>query len=258
MRKLPILVGESDPVLAEMRSRRGLTLIALGALLGLGLGTAVLVTAPKNIEATVVLELTTAAPQVNISSVGARPDAVTIDTDAQIVTSDAVVNEVAQATGDDTSVVRANLAVSARPLTQVMIIQYTTDTASGAVDGATSAAQSFLAEREQLIVTPVRNYLEAIVSQDALASAEGRPISQPADDIWALEARRQAALVSQMGVQGAGEIVESARITATSNRADAPVPVVTGAGVGALLGLALSMSWTALRRRNRADTSPSS
>ena len=149
-------------------------------MLGLRLGIAWLVTTPKIFEATVALELTSVAPQVNISSVGARPDPVTIDTDAQIVTSDAVVNAVTQTPPETTQQTSGRTSsVSARPLTQVMTITYTSRLpAQRRVDGAIHAARAFLAEKERLIVEPVRNYLTGNREPEMRSSRRKRGLAQ--------------------------------------------------------------------------------
>ena len=202
---------------------------------------------PKTYEATIVLELTSVAPQVNITSVGARPDPVTIDTDAQIVMSDAVVDAVTRTSSRDRTDVRNSLDVSAVPLTRVMNITYGADSATEAIKGASTAAAAFLDEKERLIVDPVRNYLQSVESRDAQVSGAGGSLSKASPDLWELEARSQSAMAAEIRLQGAGEILEAARITASGDRGDVEVPVVTGTALGALLGLLVAILQTASR-----------
>ena len=246
MTKLPVLVSNSDPVLTAMRSRRGWRLVGLGAVVGAIAGVVWLFATPKTYEATVALELTSVAPQVNITSVGARPDPVTIDTDAQIVMSDAVVDAVTRTTSRDRTDVRNSLDVSALPLTRVMHITYSADSAPGAIDGASSAATAFLGEKERLIIEPVRSYLQSIENQEAQVSGADGSLRQSTPDLWELEALRQSATAAEIRLQGAGEILEAARITAAGERGDAEVPVVTGIALGALLGLVVAIAQAAL------------
>ena len=236
MTKSPVLVN-SDPVITALRSRRGWLLVGLGAAVGAIAGMVWLFATPKTYEATIALELTSVAPQVNINSVGARPDPVTIDTDAQIVMSDAVVDAVARTSSRDRTDVRNSLGVSARPLTRVMNIVYSADSATEAIQGASKAADAFLSEKERLIVEPVRSYLQSVESQDAQVSSAGGSLRQSTPDLWELEARSQSAMAAELRLQGAGEILEGARITAAGERGDVEVPVVTGIALGALLGL---------------------
>lgn len=215
--------------------------IAIGTVLGAAFGIAWIVSTPVTFEATTALELTSIAPQVNISSVGARPDPVTIDTDAQIATSDPVVRAITENSTRDAADVRANLDVAARPLTDVMTITYTAGSPAEAVDGASAAARAFLQEKDRLIVEPVRRYLTEVASEKPVVGTQGAVLALPSDDIWALETRRQAALASELRLQGAGRVVEASRITAPNDRGDVEVPLVTGAALGALLGLLLAV-----------------
>lgn len=256
MTKFPVLVN-SDPVVAAMRSRRGWLLVGLGAVVGALVGMVWLFATPKTYAATVALELTSVAPQVNITSVGARPDPLTIDTDAQIAKSDAVLDAVMRTGSTDMTHVRNSLEISARPLTRVMTITYSASSATEAIKGASAAAAAFLTERESLIVEPVRKYLQSVESQDAQIPGAGRSPSQPAPDLWELEARHQAALASAIRLQGSGEILEAARITTAGERGDAEVPVVTGTVLGALLGLVVAVIWAAGRPRSARPSLPS-
>lgn len=244
MKNFPVLVN-SDPVIATLRTKRGWVLVGLGALIGAIVGMLWLAATPKTYEATVALELTSVAPQINITSVGARPAVVTIDTDAQIVTSDAVVDAVARTSTRDRTQIRDSLRVSARPLTRVMNVTYGADSEAEAIEGASAAAAAFLDERDRLIVQPVREYLRSVEGQWAPVAGVGG--SSPSRDQWEIEARRLSALTAEMRLQGAGQVLEAASITASGDRGDAEVPVVTGASLGALLGLGFAIARAATR-----------
>ena len=241
MPKLPLLVGPSDPVLRMLRAPGLWKRVLAGALIGLAAGVVWVVATPKSYRATVAIELSEAAPQVSLTEDGPRGKDVSIDTDALIGSSDPVVESVARAVGQSPSQVREHLAISARPLTRVMTMTFTARSADAATRGAQEAAQTFLQERERLIVGPVQDYL-TLVSDQQLGATRG--VASEAD-LWSMELRRQAAVAKQIRLSGPGEIVEDARLTAVGYRGEREVPVATGAALGVLAVLAVG----ALRAR---------
>lgn len=221
--------------------------VLAGALIGMAAGVAWIISTPKTYQATVAVELSEVAAQVSLTEDGPQGQDVSIDTDALIGSSDAVVGSVARAVGQSPSQVREHLAIAARPLTRVMTMTFTASSAGTATRGAQEAAQTFLQERERLIVGPVRDYL-TLVSEEQLSTGStnraGAAVESEAD-LWSIQLRRQAAVAKQLRLSSPGEILEDARLTAVGYRGEREVPVATGAALGVLVVLAVG----ALRAR---------
>jgi hypothetical protein len=240
MSRRPIVVGAPDPMLEALRRRSTWALVAVGAIVGGALGVVWMLLTPVSFTATVALEVNLASPQVNISDIGPRPQTISMDTDAQLVTSDAVVAVVADTTGQGTDQVRENIEVAARPLTQIMTISYTARNPKDATEGATAAADAFLDERERLIVEPVSTYLSASSTEGLTDDTFGDIFDDPSPDPSSLAPWRQSAVVKLAKLGEAGRIQEGARLTATNDRGDIEMPIATGVALGILLALGVS------------------
>lgn len=230
----------SDPILARgLRGRDWLVGAVLGLLVGMGLYWAT----PPNYTATAAVELSEAAPTIDISPVGARPRLVSVDTDAQILVGDEVVSAIAQATGTTRSKARTSLAVAARPLTRVLEISFTGSSPKTAVLGAQQAAETFLGARERLIVARVQDYLVEVGARTA--SPRQSALLTTADISGSAESRvegwRERAIAASLQLRGPGSVLEQARITSSADRGDLEVPLVSGACLGALLGVGLRL-----------------
>lgn len=249
----PVVIGTRDPVFRTLCRRRTWVLALIGAVLGASIGVVLVLTAPKTFKATVAVELASVAPQINLSGAGPKADPVSVDTDAQLVLSDAVVDAVAALGDRSVSQVREHLMVAARPLTQVITITYAASSAEAARGGAATAADALIKQRERLFVDPVRNYLTRVSDQNvSRTGTTGEGVTaESQDNLWSLELRRQAALDQELGLGNAGSVLEQARITTAGQRGDLDVPVATGLAVGALFGVAVAVLWD-LRRRSRS------
>jgi hypothetical protein len=254
-----IVVGHRDPVFRALGRRKAWLFAAVGAAMGGVVGALLVFSMPQRYQATVAVELTQISPQVNTSGTGPGAAPVTIDTDAQLVTSDAVVNAIAFTSRQSPSEVRSNLTVAARPLTQVITLTYTDESAGSALSGAQTAAVVFLETRDLLILRPVRNHLDTIAEQDDIQSATSGTSSAAETNEWAMELRRQAALASRVNLQSAGDVLENARLTSNGEREDVEVPLASAIGLGALAGLAVAVvrDRGGLRRRHREPESGS-
>jgi hypothetical protein len=253
-RRLTIVT--SDAILT--RGLRGRTWL-VGAFLGLIAGAGMYVATPPAFTATAVVELAEASPVIDLSPLAARPRLVSVDTDAQIVVSDEVLSAVADATNQPTTVVRRSLVVTARPLTRVIQISYRTASAATARAGAQRAAEAFLGERERLFVDPVQAYLTEV---DARSQSPDQPAATTPADLSSraqsrVESWRQRAMAARLEITGAGAVLESARVKAGGSRGNPEVPVVTGACLGALLGVGVALARGRLTQgRLTGDWSP--
>lgn len=250
-----LTIVTSDAVLTY--GRRGRAWI-VGGLMGLLVGMGMHWATPPAYTATAVVELSEAAAIIDLSPVAARPRLLSVDTDAQIVTSDEVVAAVMAATGHPEMQVRRSLSVSGRPVTRVLEVSYRTSSADVATAGARQAAAVFLDERERLIVAPVRQYLVEVAARtesprqpetltEALTTADLSDARRSTVEGW-----RQRAVAARLALRDAGITIEAARITSRADRGDVEVPLATGACAGALLGLGFG-----LMRRHVAGRSPS-
>jgi hypothetical protein len=243
-----LTIVSSDPILT--RGLRGRTWL-VGGVLGLIAGIGVYFGTPPTYTATSVVELSEVAPVIDLSPVAARPDDVTVDTDAQIVTSGQVVSAVAGITKQPTERVRQSLSVSARQLTRVIQISYTASSPATATAGAQGAAEAFLAARKRLVVQPVQDYLAEVfvrteAPQKSASLTTAADLSSKAQS--RVEGWRQRAISAQLQTKGAGSILEHARVRAGGDRGDVEVPVVTGACLGALLGVGVALLRAARRQ----------
>jgi hypothetical protein len=218
----------------------------VGIIVGLG----VYFTAPTTYSAATAVELTKVAPGLDLNPIAPPPELLTIDSDAQMVDTDEVVSSVAKVTHDPTSHVRASLQVTARPLTRVLVITYTSSTAARATAGAQRAAETFLDVREQLVVKPLEDYLANVkqLTESPRLSAETTTEDLSGRVQSRVEGLRQRAMLAELKADGAGSVAQSARITSSGNRGGVEIPVVTGACLGALLGV----GFTVARRYRRA------
>ncbi len=83
--------------------------------------------------------------------------ATTLDTEANLATSDAVVRAVAAKTGANPSTVRHRLVPSAATNTRVLILSYRSDDQDDAVRSVETASQAYLDERQSRIVAANRS-----------------------------------------------------------------------------------------------------
>lgn len=117
-----------------------------------------------------------------------------------------------------------------------MTITYAAGSAGDALRGAQAAGTAFLAERNRLIIGPVRSYLTSVRDHPVTAGpATGTDSATVQADLWTMEQRRQAALVKELELAGPGTVLESARITASGRGADIAMPLATGAALGVLV-----------------------
>ncbi len=232
----PLFEG-SDPILASLWPCR--RYVAIGAVIGLLIGAIVYALTVPIYTASVTIELSEVSDHVDINPAGGQQGMVTQDTDAQIVRSDAVVQAVAAATGAPPGYVRQALGVSARPLSRVLDIRYTDVSEKAALDGAAAAGSAFLAERDRIVIAPVRVYLnDLLTSTEPLdRSATGQQRSSAVDrEITRDRAFRELLRLPTSGIQ-----LQEAAMTAVNDRGDIEVPLTSGVMLGALVGLGVGM-----------------
>jgi hypothetical protein len=249
----------SDAIMT--RGLRGRTWL-VGGMLGLLVGIGIYYETPPAYTATSVVELASLSPVIDLSPTAGKLPPFTIDSDAQIVTDGQVVSAVAKTTKQPSAKVRRSLAVSARPLTRVLVISYTASSRVTATAGAQGAADAFLAERERLVAKPVQDYLKAVFAK---TESPQKSATLTTEDLTSraqsrVEGWRQRAIGAQLQSTGAGSLLERAQVRAGGDRGDVEIPVVTGACVGALFGVGAALLRGLLGepwRRSRVRTTAS-
>ena len=228
--------------------------IFAGALVGLLAGAGWYFASAPYYRARSVIELSELPSTISLQPGGAPARAVSIDTDAQIVVGDAVAEAVAEAVGSDREAARRSMRISARPLTRVLVVTYSGSSADEARTGAGAAAEAFLAERERLLVGPVRDWLLEVAETQEQQATAVTAVTAPTDPTAVtattepteqtrifprpvLDNRRRRAVEASLALPGPGRTLEASVRTPTVERGQAELPLVSGTALGALLGL---------------------
>ena len=245
---------DRDPVLAY--GRRALPWLLVGTLLGLAAGAGVWRAQSAVAHASTVVELTAVSGQVDLVA-GAPLQQVTVDTDAQLLTSDEVVLAAAAAAGRTTEQARGSLAITAAQLTRVLTLTYTDAAPRAARAGAEAAATAFLQARERLVIAPKRTSLTKLGNVvDILPGADpaaGAPApGTAAADLATPAGRQQAAVAAELALTGPGVVLQHALALPATDRGSVAVPLGSGAGVGGLLLFCIGL----VRVRGRRSLAP--
>jgi capsular polysaccharide biosynthesis protein len=241
-------VNVANPDLVMHHLARGRVWLA-GALLGLVLGGWFYWATPAKFSATSVVELTAVSPTIDLGAIRGRPKLESVDTDANMLASDDVVSSVARASGDPEQWARTAIAVSARNLTRVVEITYTSATPAGARAGANSAADGLLAARQRLVIQPVEDYLNEVAKRtETPLDAE---VVNPDDRFGTAEFRvenwRDRALAARLQLPDAGTVLQRATTSSGAQRGPMEVPLTSGAALGALVAVLLGIGVQRLR-----------
>jgi capsular polysaccharide biosynthesis protein len=241
-------VNVANPDFVMHHLARGWVLLA-GALLGVVLGGWFYYTTPAKYSATAAVELTAVSPTIDLGTVRGRPRLESVDTDARMLAADDVVSSVAKASGDSTLWARTAVTVDARNLTRVLEITYTSETPEGARAGANSAADGLLVARQRLVIAPIEAYLTEVAKRtETPLDAE---VVNPEDRFGTAEFRvenwRDRALTARLQLPDAGTVLQRATASSGAERGPMEVPLTSGAALGALLAVLLSMGLQRLR-----------
>ncbi len=261
---MPDVPGGSDlrDYSAFLRRRR--KWLALGVLLGLGAAVAFLLVAPRTYVS---------AARVNVESTvseGSSDDrtnsGINLDTEAQLVTSAAVIEEAADLM--DTDATARNLAsrvsVSIPANTTIMAISFSAPTAAEAQRGAQAFADAYLDNRSQAGQDVVDSEIERLQGQIDEAAAQLRQIAVRLNNEEALGAAERAQLkarrtfyIGRLTALNAelaplsGTAVSAGSVINEAEEPRAPTdpnPVLIGPS-GVLAGLVLGLGIALLRER---------
>jgi len=219
---------------------RGWRLVAIGMLgiVGAVVGAAYSTRAVPEYRASVYIALPDVPQWVDVDPDLPNAKRTTIDTSANLVFADPVVDTVAKQIGVSVDEARSSLSVSARPLSRAAIISYTTTNADTAVVAANLAAQGMI-EQRQTVLPGRRLHLMAPLT-DRLLSLRGRSLKFPyktssmPGQINALLAR--VSELQQRHVDQRAHVV----IAADSARRlplHPELPITTGLTIGVLIGI---------------------
>jgi hypothetical protein len=245
----------ANPDTIMVYARHGKAWLA-GALIGLILGGVFYGRTTPEYTATAAVELSAVSPAVDLGGVRGRPQMESVDTDAQMLASDEVVAAVAKASGDPEEFVRKSMGVTARNLTRVLELTYTSKSSKGALAGADSAAVGLLAVRQRLVIQPIDDYLSDVVKQTEtpLDAAVVDPADRFGTAEFRVESWRERALTARLQVPDSGSVLERAHGATRAERGGIEVPLTSGVATGGLFGFLLGMAFWRLRVRRSPNT----
>ena len=229
------------------RHRRKLALTTLGGVL---LGAVWLLLAGPTFSAQSLVMIT---PPVTSTADVLSPDQPTVDTEAGIMLSDAVVALVADATGMTSDDIRHSVLLSAPTNTRLLKVRFVASSATTAILGANAAADAYVHERIRILnktlsrqidgLDSARRKLMNASSTHQEGGADSRVASQSLSTLTARIDELRAIVVDPGSVQ----IRASAAIS--SAQRNAPVPLVSGAVGGFLLGCAFFSAVDSFRKQ---------
>jgi uncharacterized protein involved in exopolysaccharide biosynthesis len=237
------------PVLSDYARflRRHRAVLALFSCLGLLAGLVWSMGQQASYSATASLALTPVPKYLAPLSTQIAPPEVTIDTDAQLLHSPAVLGAVGEALGTDRDTAAARLSVVATANSHVLHVSVRASDPELAADAANAAVTAMVEVRRQTLGALQRSQLEQLglvlaAQQHALAEEQARQVVIPAaDDLFTGLLELQTA-VDELGEarEAPADVVDPAE---PPRRADYPnneVPIVSGAMLGLLCGWVVS------------------
>jgi hypothetical protein len=227
-------------------ARRHRSLIASAMAIGLVLGGIWAWLQPTTYSATASVVLSPVPSYVSATTSQRPPPEVTIDTDAQLVAAGPVVDAVAAAADEDVATVTDRLVVTATPLSRVLHISYTDDSAEDAASAATAAAEALVdvrsaalgalrADQAQLLGLHAREL------QDRLTSRR-RPVAMlPGDDLLSDIGLLRSRLTELEKLRTTPAVVSQRATPPLSPDSSNPeVPLTSGAMLGLLVAVAIA------------------
>lgn len=253
--------------------RRGTAPVVLGMVLGVLLALALLQIVPKEYTAAARVQVTdTGLDQITTATNGRTTGTINLDTEAQLVTSAAVIHQASEADPELTNRYTYNklvsrIAVTVPPNTTVLQIAYTDKTATDAQAGANALASAYLNDRQSTAQGQLdRQINSAQANRDSLTTQLQSLIGKAAQLPSGSSARQlvdtQIAFVKGsirqinqdiITLQGIeitpGRIVSSAIKPPHPSSPSKTLYLASGLAVGLLLGLLAA--WLRIRFRRR-------
>ncbi|MGH9246799.1 MAG: hypothetical protein ACRD29_21310 [Acidimicrobiales bacterium] len=256
LRRWSVLIGSFVARRHPTARRRRWPLILVLSILGAAAGAAWDSRLPRRYTSTTAVLLAPTSGYVDLDPANGAPPQVTIDTDARIALSDAVVERVAEETGSTRAQVRDASSLSAPPLSTVLRLSYTASTPRVATVGASTWADAALAERERVLAASSEQYRRVLEEEvrrvrNVLALGGFDPTTTISinEQVVRLETALQRL---ERQTSSGGRLLTAPGPPKRPNPTDPEVPVVSGMMLGTLAGVGLTTARSS--RRNRKST----
>ncbi len=232
--------------------RRRWWVVALGAVIGLGLAAAFLLVAPKTYIATSSVLVNPIGIEFDSAVDGARTNSgVNLDTEAQIVLSQAVSSraKVNLQTAEIVGQLVQNVSVEVPPNTNVLRISFAAGSPEAAQIGAAAYADGYLSNRRETAEDLLEEQARALAQQ--IAELESQLPAATADERTGLETSLQTLNTRKASVDGTridpGKVISDSLLPKRPASPNAGLVLTSGLAFGVLLGL---MSLLLLERRD--------
>lgn len=247
--------------------RRQWWLVTVAILLGLAGGMWYTATQPKIYTSTTqVLVTATGVEDDAVSSTSRTRTEINLDTEAQLVTSTAVVAQAADILGTDAALseVADRVQITVPPNTEVLSIAFSASTGAAARDGAAAFAVAYLANRSEAATTQLaarqqlrQAQLSTLTESLQVVTASLGKLAPESGERAVAEAQVQllsaqiATLTAEANELGSTAVTPGRAITEATlpTQPSSPVLLVNLAG-GAMLGLLLGFAAALLRQRS--------
>jgi len=247
--------------------RRQWWLVAVAILLGLAGGMWYTAAQPKTYTSTTeVLVTPTGVEDDAVSTTSRTRTEINLDTEAQLVTSTAVVAQAADILGTDAPLgeVADRVQITVPPNTEVLSIDYSASTGAAARDGAAAFAVAYLANRSEAATAQIaarqqlrQAQLSTLTESLQVITASLGTLDPESGERAVAEAQVQllsaqiATLTAAANELGSTAVTPGRAITEATlpSRPSSPVVLVNLAG-GAMLGLLLGFAAALLRQRS--------
>ncbi|WP_457205719.1 hypothetical protein [Nocardioides sp. P5_C9_2] len=217
----------------------------IGALMALGLlaGLAWSLVQPTSYSSTASVALAPVPKYVLPTGIGVVPPAVSIDTDAQLLYSPAVLGAVARVLGTDEDVAFQHMSVTASPTSRVLHLAVTASSRTTAAEAANAAVSALVQVRRDSLGALRADQLRLLRlwtagQEDLLAQAQGTQAVIPADDdvVAQVIALREGLQELEEARLSPAEVVDPATPATLPDASNAQVPLTSGAMLGLLAG----------------------
>jgi hypothetical protein len=176
--------------------------LAVFALLGIAIGTALFLSLPHRYVATSRVALSPQLTYLSLNTDAEKHTLVTLDTTAAMVRSDTAITKVADAMQVTPAEADDRLIISAKPGSRVLVLQVRGDTKEQAVAGSHAATESLLALQSQTFalnrdqVRLLKSRTSVLQSQAQQAVADGDPSQALFDTVEILQKRLDNAIAT--------------------------------------------------------------
>ncbi|MEO8105865.1 MAG: Wzz/FepE/Etk N-terminal domain-containing protein [Actinomycetes bacterium] len=224
--------------------RRRWWVVALGAFIGLGLAATYLLIAPKTYLATSSVQVNSVGGELdNAVEVARTNSGINLDTEAQLVTSQAVSSraKVTLQTPEIVGQLVQHVSVDVPPNTSVLRISFSASSPEEARDGAAAYADAYLANRrdsaDALLEQQVRALNKQIAELQAqleTASDDERPGIQSSLDT----VNTRLAILDAVASANPGKVISDSLLPRRATSPNTGLVLTSGLAFGLLLGLA--------------------